>query len=69
MDPPAIGGAWVVPCTSMLLAHQGGWDEIVMVIAPVGLFSLLLWVANRRAAKLVGVEDGEPATDEPFESP
>ena len=53
----------------MLLAHQGGWDEIVMVIAPVGLFSLLLWVANRRAAKLVGVEDGEPATDEPFESP
>ena len=34
---------WVV------FAHQGGWDEILMVAAPVALFAGLLWMANRRA--------------------
>ncbi|HRW39401.1 MAG: hypothetical protein KDB04_17950 [Acidimicrobiales bacterium] len=32
-----------------LLAHQGGWDEALMVIAPLGVFASLLWVAHRRA--------------------
>jgi hypothetical protein len=31
-----------------VLAHQGGWDEILMVVAPVALFLLLLRAANRR---------------------
>lgn len=31
-----------------VLAHQGGWDEALMVIAPVGLFVGFLWVAARR---------------------
>lgn len=33
-----------------VLAHQGGWDEILMVIAPLALFWLLLRAANRRHA-------------------
>ena len=33
----------------MIFAHQGGWDEILMVAAPVGLFAGLLWMANKRA--------------------
>lgn len=32
------------------LAHQGGWDEILMVVAPLALFWFLLRLANRRAA-------------------
>ncbi len=36
----------------VLLAHQGGWDEILFVAAPILLFALLLWMANRRAAAL-----------------
>lgn len=44
----------------MLLAHQGGWDEVVLVLAPVGLFTVLLWVANRRAAKLDRQDDERP---------
>jgi hypothetical protein len=40
-----------------VLAHQGGWDEILLVLAPVGLFSFLLYVANRRAARLVDLEE------------
>lgn len=31
-----------------VLAHQGGWDEILMVVAPLVLFLLLLRAANRR---------------------
>lgn len=38
-----------------VLAHQGGWDEALMVAAPVVLFVLLLRVANARAA-----DDGDP---------
>lgn len=30
-----------------VLAHQGGWDEILMVVAPLVLFVLLLRAANR----------------------
>ena len=45
-----------------MLAHQGGWDEVLLVLAPVGLFAFLLFVANRRAGRLVDLE--EPPEDE-----
>ena len=32
-----------------VLAHQGGWDELLLVAAPVALLGGLLWLANRRA--------------------
>ena len=32
---------------AQVLAHQGGWDEILMVVAPIALFVLLLRAANR----------------------
>ncbi|HEY5153398.1 MAG TPA: hypothetical protein VIJ47_01605 [Acidimicrobiales bacterium] len=32
-----------------VLAHQGGWDEMLMVLTPIAVFALLLMVANRRA--------------------
>ena len=32
-----------------LLAHQGGWDEILLVLTPIALFAGLLWLANSRA--------------------
>jgi len=32
-----------------LLAHQGGWDEALMVAAPIVLIGGLLVFANRRA--------------------
>ena len=33
----------------MLLAHQGGWDEMLMVLVPIAAVVLLLRVAKRRA--------------------
>jgi cyanate permease len=53
-----------------LLAHQGGWDEALFVLAPMGFFAFLLWLANRRAAKRLeadaavgAVPDDAPTSD------
>lgn len=35
------------------LAHQGGWDEVLLVAAPLSLFAGLLYLANRRADLVV----------------
>jgi hypothetical protein len=32
-----------------VLAHQGGWDEALMFLVPVGLFVLLFRAASARA--------------------
>lgn len=37
---------------SVLLGHQGGWDEALLVLVPIGLFVGLLALANRRARAL-----------------
>ena len=37
---------------SVVLAHQGGWDEILLVAGPLVLLWLLLVMANRRAKRL-----------------
>ena len=37
--------------SAAVLAHQGGWDEALMVVVPLGLFGGLFWVASRRAAR------------------
>ncbi|MGH9185886.1 MAG: hypothetical protein ACRD0U_08760 [Acidimicrobiales bacterium] len=43
-----------------LFAHQGGWDEILLVAAPIVVFAGLLWLANRRAeAQLEAEADDE----------
>lgn len=36
---------------ALLLAHQGGWDEVLLVLTPIALFAALLYLANRRADK------------------
>lgn len=48
--------------TAVTLAHQGGWDEIAMVLVPIVIFAILLVVANRRADTIEGgrERDGDP---------
>lgn len=57
---------------ALLLAHQGGWDEFLMVAAPVALIAGLLLLANRRAkaalAERLGNPD-DPASPAPAEQP
>lgn len=54
-----------------ILAHQGGWDEALLVLVPVALFALLLRLAHRRA-KAVAAEreaaaDSDPTTTDEVE--
>ena len=48
---------------SLLFAHQGGWDEILMVLVPVAVFAALLYFANKRAAKLGDSVNSEDDTE------
>lgn len=34
--------------TFPLLAHEGGWDEVLLVAVPLSVIGGLLWIANRR---------------------
>jgi cyanate permease len=34
-----------------ILAHQGGWDEMLLVIGPIALVAGLLWLARRRVTR------------------
>jgi hypothetical protein len=34
---------------AVILGHQGGWDEALMVLVPIALFVGLLSLANKRA--------------------
>ncbi len=43
-----------IPAT--ILAHQGGWDEMLLVAGPIALVAGLLWLARRRVTR------GQPAS-------
>ncbi|QXC60597.1 hypothetical protein KSP35_20095 [Aquihabitans sp. G128] len=51
-----------------VLAHQGGWDEMILVALPVILFAVLLRIANARADRLATDErQSSSPTDPPPE--
>jgi hypothetical protein len=45
-----------------ILAHQGGWDEILMVVGPLALIGGLLWLANRRAGQQLEAQQAQHPT-------
>ena len=47
----------------MVLAHQGGWDEMLMVLGPIVVIVLLLRLAKKRAERAAPEETAD--TDEP----
>lgn len=48
---PTRAGPAPFPChaVSVMLAHQGGWDEALFVLVPLALFAFLLRRAQKRA--------------------
>lgn len=53
-----------------LLAHQGGWDEMLLVAMPIVIFVALLKVANERARRLEREASPEAGSaDAPSASP
>jgi hypothetical protein len=51
----------------LILAHQGGWDEALMVLVPIGLFASVLLMANRRAERVRS--ERERASEDQFIEP
>lgn len=51
-----------------ILAHQGGWDEMLLVAVPLTLIWLLLRVANRRADRHLREQD-DSGHDDSRETP
>ncbi len=50
--------------SGVVLAHQGGWDEVLFVLVPIGLFAGLLAIANRRANRALSERDDDLIDDE-----
>lgn len=56
---------WTVS-DATLYAHQGGWDEILFVLAPLIVFAVLLLVARRRVERMEAEEpDDTDVRDQP----
>jgi len=54
-----------VRSTMMLLAHQGGWDEILLVLVPIIVVAWLLWLAKRRVSRAVAAAPpADPVEDD-----
>jgi hypothetical protein len=47
----------------VVIAHQGGWDELLLVALPVALFAALLFVANRKAQSQLEAEEAQEAQE------
>ena len=46
-----------------ILAHQGGWDEVLLVAAPIIVISALLVLAKRRVDALSASDTDRPNSD------
>ena len=44
---------------STIYAHQGGWDEILLVAGPIAVIVMLLRMAERRATRQRAVNEAE----------
>lgn len=55
---PGIWDAEPVTGFAGVLAHQGGWDEALMVAVPLAIFVGLMWVAYRKPPPGDGSTDG-----------
>jgi len=49
------------PGVVSVFAHQGGWDELLLVGGPILLIGGLLALANRRAARMNDEDDTAPS--------
>lgn len=55
--------------TAVLLAHQGGWDEVLFVALPIALFAGLLVIANRRATRDQAEREAQRSSGRPQQPP
>ena len=64
VSAPSTWDAGGVTLLTRVLAHEGGWDELAFVLAPIALFAGLLAIANRRAVRAQADAAAPPPSDE-----
>jgi hypothetical protein len=57
----------------VVYAHQGGWDEILLVLGPIAVMAALVAIAQRKARRLgphhpENAENGSSASVEPLDT-
>ena len=57
--PGSVRSLGHVEILAAIVAHQGGWDEILLVLLPVAVVGWLLWLAKRRVSR-AAVADPSP---------
>ncbi|NNE95017.1 MAG: hypothetical protein HKN24_03225 [Acidimicrobiales bacterium] len=55
--------------SELVFAHQGGWDEALLVVGPLIIIGGLLHLANRRLKKRLDALDDGRAAPPAAESP
>jgi hypothetical protein len=48
-----------------VLAHQGGWDEILLIVGPIVVVVGLLRLLKKRVERNAAATTDSPAADEP----
>jgi hypothetical protein len=48
----------------VIYAHQGGWDEILLVLGPIAVIMFLLSLANKRATRQAAKQAQETSEGE-----
>jgi hypothetical protein len=48
--------------TPVVLAHQGGWDEMLFVLVPLLVFLTLQWLNRRKTRQESSDDGGGPST-------
>jgi hypothetical protein len=42
-----------------ITSHQGGWDELILIAAPISLFVILRWLGLRKERREQAAEGAE----------
>ena len=48
----------------MILAHGGGWDEMLILVVPLGLVTIQLWLARRFGTEDPNSDDNATETEQ-----
>ena len=51
--------ASIIATTPVVLAHQGGWDEALLIGGPIVIIMGLLWLAKRRVDAAASAHDAD----------
>jgi hypothetical protein len=54
---------------AIVLAHQGGWDEILFILGPIAVVVLLLRLAKRRVDATTRQDDSGFSSEDGARSP